>query len=284
MGEQHHRARRIPSGQGPCVVRRVVVRRAGDVVDAGQVQPARQLQPFVAQRTDAEARDLVDPALVARVVLVVAGDEEGSVPSAQATQRLYGRAQLFDRPVDQVAHDRDQVGVHEVDELDDAPGTPDRVQRAEVDVADQGDPHPVAGGRQLGQADLDPLDHGVAERARDAGGDNAGRGDPGGDRHSTGEEKPPAVVLRGNEAAGEHGRQLEQRESQQQVEDQGQPQVRRPRDHGQCGLRQRRPATGEGGQGQDGQAQEHRGADPAGSFRPGGVAHQTAPQVVVDQW
>ncbi len=80
--EQHDRAGRIPSDQRPADVGRVAKPTSGGVVDAGQVQTARQLETLIAQRPHAQTRHLFDPLLVARVVLMVAGDEERAEPAA----------------------------------------------------------------------------------------------------------------------------------------------------------------------------------------------------------
>ena len=92
---------------------------------------------------------------------MVAGDEVRAVPGAQPAQRFGGRGEVGDAAVDQVADDGHQVGVGAVDGLDDAPGVGAAEDRAQVDIADDGDPEAVGGARQFGQGDGDALDRRV---------------------------------------------------------------------------------------------------------------------------
>ena len=58
-----------------------------------------------------ERLERIDPRGRARVVLVVAGDEEGAVARTQPAQRLDLRRELAHAAIDQIAGDRDGVGV-----------------------------------------------------------------------------------------------------------------------------------------------------------------------------
>ena len=58
-----------------------------------------------------------DPLVGAGIVLVIAGDEKDAVGRAQVAERLHQRAELFHRPVHQVAGDDDEVGSKLFEEL-----------------------------------------------------------------------------------------------------------------------------------------------------------------------
>jgi len=102
--EQHQGARRIAALQ--C---RGEVRRAGRILDARDVEPGRDLHALVAQRADAERRQVRVPFLHARVVLVIAGDEVHAAGRMDPRQGSHVLAQLVHAPVDQVTGDGDQV-------------------------------------------------------------------------------------------------------------------------------------------------------------------------------
>ena len=93
------------------------------IVDACEIQAAArgavaQREAFVAQYTDPERAEVREPAVDARVVLVVAGDEEHAVLRAQLRERRDERAELVDRAVHEIASDHDRVGDHRVDRAD----------------------------------------------------------------------------------------------------------------------------------------------------------------------
>src|SRR5688572_27028007 len=76
------------------------------------------------------------------VVLVVAGHKECSLPGDQVAQWLRSWAELFDRPIHYVAHDRHEVRRGLVDHPDDPLGVCTTRQRAEMDVRHDSDPEP----------------------------------------------------------------------------------------------------------------------------------------------
>ncbi len=122
---------------------------------------------------------------------MVSGDEVRAVPRPELRQRLGGRAEFGHRPVDQVTDDGDQVRPGPVDGVDDPPGVRAAEDRPEVDVADDGDPVAVRGGRELRQRHGDLLESGAAQHAVRAVADDGDRRTGRADRHRTGDEQPP---------------------------------------------------------------------------------------------
>ncbi len=121
---------------------RGIVMVGGVVRDAGH----RQRRPVVIQddvlvdeHARAQALELADPRVDARVVLVVAGDEIGPVPGLEPRERLGVVREVRHAAVDDIAGDRDHVGLQEIHPIDDRfdeiplDGLPD------MDVADLGD-------------------------------------------------------------------------------------------------------------------------------------------------
>ena len=88
---------------------------------------------------------------------MVAGDEVRAVPRLQLRQRCRRRAEVLHAAVDQVADDRDEVGLGGVDRVDDLLGEAPAEDRAQVDVADHRDPVTVRRARELGQRHGDAL-------------------------------------------------------------------------------------------------------------------------------
>ena len=78
MGEQDDRARGVPPFQRPGHVLPVMGEhaRAAGVVDPGEIEYTPHVDALVPQHADAQRRKVRDPLVGARVVLVVAGDEE----------------------------------------------------------------------------------------------------------------------------------------------------------------------------------------------------------------
>ena len=91
---------------------------------------------LIHQHLNAQRAQLVDPAVCARVVLVVAGDEKGAVGAGELRQRRDMVAQLLDAAIHQVAGDGDQVGAQRVHAVDDALQIARLYRRADVDIAD----------------------------------------------------------------------------------------------------------------------------------------------------
>src|SRR6185503_17024097 len=91
MREQHERARPIAAGERARQVLAVPGIAVRDVVvDAGQLEARVAVadgDALVAQVARPEPRDLGDPRVGARIVLVVAGDGEHAVPRAQLAER-----------------------------------------------------------------------------------------------------------------------------------------------------------------------------------------------------
>ncbi len=105
----------------------------------------RQRRPVVIQddvlvdeHARAQALELADPCVDARVVLVVAGDDIGPVPGLEPRERLGVVREVRHAAVDDIAGDRDHVGPQQIDPIDNRfdeiplDGLPD------VDVADLG--------------------------------------------------------------------------------------------------------------------------------------------------
>ncbi len=136
------------------VCRRALGRRVrialvrGIVMVGGVVGHARhrQRRPVVIQddvlvdeHPRAQALELTDPCVDARVVLVVARDDVGPVPGLEPRERLGVVREVLHVAVDDIAGDRDHVGFQEIDPVDDrfdeipVDGLPD------MDVADLGD-------------------------------------------------------------------------------------------------------------------------------------------------
>ncbi len=94
---------------------------------------------LVDEHARAQALELADPRLGARVVLVVAGDEIGPVPGLEPRERLGVVREVLHAAVDDIAGDRDHVGLQAIDPFDDRgyeialDGLPD------MDIADLGD-------------------------------------------------------------------------------------------------------------------------------------------------
>ena len=94
---------------------------------------------LVHQHFCAQALELADPLVGARVVLVVARDEIGPVPGLEPRERLGVVREVLHAAVDDIAGDRDHIGLQAIDPFDDRSyeialdGLPD------MDVADLGD-------------------------------------------------------------------------------------------------------------------------------------------------
>ncbi len=189
VGQQHAGPRAVPVAEGAGEVRPLALVLAGDVVHAREVEVG-QLRAGVLQRVQAEPADLLDPLLGAGEVLVVAGDEERPVTCRQLGQRGGRGAEVLHAAVDQVADDRDQVGLGRVDRVDDLLREAAPQHRAQVDVADHGDPVSVRGARQLGQRHGDPLDLRSAQDAVGPVPDGPDRGRRGGSADDPGDEQP----------------------------------------------------------------------------------------------
>src|ERR1700690_4467000 len=80
-----------------------------------------------------------EPSIRPRIVLVVAGDEEGAVPGAQTAQRLDQRAELLHGAVHEVAGDDDQVGLELVRLTNDGLDEVSSDRRTDVDVGELDD-------------------------------------------------------------------------------------------------------------------------------------------------
>jgi len=72
------------------------------VVDAGEIEDAAHVDTLVSQHPDAEGREVSDPRVGARVVLVVARHEVHAVLRAKVAQRLDQLPKLRHRAVDEV--------------------------------------------------------------------------------------------------------------------------------------------------------------------------------------
>jgi hypothetical protein len=115
--------------------------------------PAIDPHALVAQHPHAELAQVREPRLDARVVLVVAGHEERAVRRPQLGERRDHVAESRDRPVDEIAGDRDEVGRELVHAPHDLGEEPPVHRRPGVHVGDLRDREPVERRRQPRQHD-----------------------------------------------------------------------------------------------------------------------------------
>ena len=99
-----------------------LVRVAADRIGHASHDQRRRSSPdeamLVLEKGNAQPGDLLHPLAGAPVVFVVPGDEEDAVRRAKPGQRLDRVAEIFDIAVDQVAGDRDRIGVQPVGPID----------------------------------------------------------------------------------------------------------------------------------------------------------------------
>jgi hypothetical protein len=168
--EQQHRQLRIGA-----VERRRVVRVMPGDPGAGRgpvVHPGdHQLGPVpghhqvaVVQGFPAERRHVLDPALGAAEVLMVAGDVHPGQPGPHLAERGRLLPALGHLTVRDVAGVRHHVRAERVDHLDHATGPPGPVDRPVVRVGQQDHPQPVQAVTQPGNRDVDAAYPGDAHR------------------------------------------------------------------------------------------------------------------------
>ncbi|CAM5493487.1 hypothetical protein SPURM210S_06244 [Streptomyces purpurascens] len=228
------------------------------------------------------APDFLDPLFGAREDSWLPVAEVRPVTGPQLGQRGRGGAEVLDAAVDQVADDRDQVGLGRVDRVDDRLREAAAQDRAEVDVADHRDPEAVRRARQLGQRHRDPLhlrtpQHAV--RAVPHGPDSGGRGGPGDDPRD--EEAAGGAGGGGGCGAGGGGERL--RGGLRGVGGGVRPRVgpgggggRSAAGAGLCGGRRRGSRCGTGRGGDAGLRVDHRPGVSRSAGHPGTAAHLRA--------
>jgi hypothetical protein len=170
VGQQQHRQVRVGAGQRGRVVG-VVARHAGagrgPVVHPGDDQlgaVAGDDHVPVVQGLPAERGHVVDPALGAAEVLVVAGHVHPGQPGLHVAERGGLLAALAHLAVGDVAGVRHDVGAERVDHLDHAARPAGPVDRPVVRVGQQHHPQPVEAGAQAGNGDVDAAYPGHAHR------------------------------------------------------------------------------------------------------------------------
>ena len=114
--EQDELTGRIAAFDGTRQIRPVIAAEAAraPIVDAGEIEARLTLSnndPLVSKHADAERVELLDPIVGARVVLVIAGDEEHAVLCVQIAERRRLIAERRHRAVHEIAGDGDDVGL-----------------------------------------------------------------------------------------------------------------------------------------------------------------------------
>ncbi len=85
-----------------------------EVRHAGEHDPRalmREHDVLVHQHAHAEALELGGPGGLARVILVIAGDEERAVPRVKSRERRGVARQVAHRAIDEIARQRDDIGL-----------------------------------------------------------------------------------------------------------------------------------------------------------------------------
>ena len=156
--EQNDGLAHVPSLHGarhvsPVTVAESVCRPVVDPSDVDHFAVHRKLDVLVAQHSDSQTPKKLEPRIRSRVVLVIARDEKGPEGRANLSEWGDGAPELFDRAVDQISRDRDDVGLEGVhlpyDVFDEiaADGEADvhvtELDEAEADAKENGAP-PVA--------------------------------------------------------------------------------------------------------------------------------------------
>ncbi len=80
----------------------------------------REHDVLVHQHAHAEALELSGPRGLARVVLVIARDEERAVASGEARERRGVARQILHRAIDHIAGDGDDIRLQRIDRIDDS--------------------------------------------------------------------------------------------------------------------------------------------------------------------
>src|SRR5262249_15144530 len=122
MGKQDEFAARIAAFQGALQVRPMAAAEAAGapVIDACEIEAIVAIADadmLVSEHADPEAIELRDPLIDARVVLVVAGDEEDAMFGAKLSERRDFIAESGHRAIDEIAGDHHDVGVERVDAI-----------------------------------------------------------------------------------------------------------------------------------------------------------------------
>ena len=272
----------------------------GDIVDPGQVErrgatPDRGV--LVAQRLHTEPLQLTQPGeRIVDEVLVVAGDEEGTLPGVQVPQRFCGRAEFLDRSVHDVADDRHEVRRRVVDHPDDPLGVGAPRERAEVDVRYHRDPKSVERRIELAQPHRYLQQVGRAQRGGGTDTHQTDRRRPRGNSTGPCDEHPPVQRRRRRglllvrrrrrlalcEALPREPDRFQHNQYQEQVDGETEPEVARPHIPARFGQ----PKEARSHQRRDKQHREcdqDRRENPSGASRPGRVLDQPLPEIQVYQ-
>ncbi len=169
--------------------REPTVMNGGAVVDPGQIESNGTVvnsHPLVAQHPNAESIELAQPGFRTRKIFMVAGHEKHAVRCPERGQRRDGGRELCDRPVNEIAGDRDEVGRERIGLPDDLLDEGSTDGGTDVEVGELDDSKSVLVGRQPVEsnahpAHLDRFTHRSKGGPRQSGGQGSGhaRGQPG---------------------------------------------------------------------------------------------------------
>ena len=135
-------ARRAAQRRGRIAALRRIEMMGADVVDAGEHEQGAvvlQYHVLILEHRESEPSNLARPRTLARVILVIARDEECAMARGERWKRRRVAGQLLDRSVDQVAGDRDEIGFQIIHARDQALDEAAADGRADVHVADLSD-------------------------------------------------------------------------------------------------------------------------------------------------
>src|SRR3546814_1689493 len=140
----------------------------GDTTDEHALAVVFQHFVFIEQHAQPKTAAFVQPGVDAVVVLVIAGDVIAAVPRTQLRQRRDMTAQPIDVAVDDVAGQRNQIGIESVDAPDDRIEIAALDRRSDMNVAELDDDEAGQRGGQPGDRQLDINDPGEAARVPEA--------------------------------------------------------------------------------------------------------------------
>src|SRR5450631_23875 len=289
--QQHQLATGIAIVQGTpegLLGRRPTVMNGRAIVDPGQIEangPVANRYPLVAQYSNAQAIELVQPGFRTGEVFVIAGHEINAVRGLEPGQRLDCRSELSDRPINEISGDGDEVRRERVGARDDLFDERPTDGRPHVNIGELDDSKSVLRAWQAVESDahpshLDRFAHRSKGGRRQAGDQNSGHagGQPG--------EQRSALRIEGwgrCDAPPDHRQQAQQigrTDDREQQKHDTEPDITSPNES-PAEIALSAPENQREGDARCEQ-REKRATDGYPGGRPAWIAYQSGPQIVMN--